>query len=112
MQVHGIINYSPSICPFEFGKCGEEGKKLQKIEYLENEKSFSDEIKKHFLQFPGIDSWIQPSLNLGFSWLLKPANLGEPNEQVTQVGEVLEPSLPSFAGSIKTNKKRGFSWLC
>ena len=45
MQVHDIINYSSFICPFEFGKCGKEGKKLQKFEYLENEKSFLDEIK-------------------------------------------------------------------
>ena len=37
-----IINYSTSICPFESGKCGKEGKKF---EYLENEKSFLDEIK-------------------------------------------------------------------
>ena len=36
---HDIINYSTSICPFESGKCGKEGKKLQKFEYLENEKS-------------------------------------------------------------------------
>ena len=42
------INYSTSICPFEFGKCGKEGKKLQKLEYFENEKSFLDEIKKTF----------------------------------------------------------------
>ena len=49
MPIHDIKNYSTSICPFEFGKCGEEEKKLQKIEYFENEKSFSDEIKKHFL---------------------------------------------------------------
>ena len=49
MPIHDIKNYSTSICPFEFGKCGEEEKKLQKIEYSENEKSFSDEIKKHFL---------------------------------------------------------------
>ena len=48
MSIHDIINYSTSICPFEFGKYGEEGKKLQKIEYPGNEKSFSDEIKKHF----------------------------------------------------------------
>ena len=48
MPVHNI-NYSTSTCPFEFRKCGEEGKKLQKIEYLQNEKNFSDEIKKHFL---------------------------------------------------------------
>ena len=63
-------------------------------------------------QHPGIDSWVQPRLNLGFSWVLNPANLGEPSEQVTQVSWVLEPSLPSLAGFIKTNKKPGFSWVC
>ena len=42
------INYSTSICPFESGKCGKEGKKLQKFEYLEKEKSFLDEIKNIF----------------------------------------------------------------
>ena len=42
------INYSTFICPFESGKCGKEGKKLQKYEYLENEKSFLDEIKNNF----------------------------------------------------------------
>ena len=45
------INYSTSICPFESGKCGKEGKKLQKFEYLENEKSFLDEIKNIFHSF-------------------------------------------------------------
>ena len=50
MSNHDIINYSTSICPFESGKCGKEGKKLQKFEYLENKKSFLDEIKKHFSQ--------------------------------------------------------------
>ena len=44
-SIHDTINYSTSICPFESGKCGKEGKKLQKFEYLENEKSFLDEIK-------------------------------------------------------------------
>ena len=34
-----------------FGKCGKEGKKLQKFEYLENEKSFYDEIKNFFYNF-------------------------------------------------------------
>ena len=34
------INYSTSIFPFESGKCGKEGRKLQKFEYLENKKSF------------------------------------------------------------------------
>ena len=36
------------ICPFESGKCGKEVKKIQRFEYLENENSFLDEIKKHF----------------------------------------------------------------
>ena len=44
-QKGNMINYSTSICLFEPGKCGKEGKKLQKFEYLENEKSFLDEIK-------------------------------------------------------------------
>ena len=43
-----IINYSTFICPFASGKCGKEGKKF---EYLENEKSFLDEIKNIFHSF-------------------------------------------------------------
>ena len=39
------------ICPFESEKCGKEGKKLQKFEYLENEKNFLDEIKNIFHSF-------------------------------------------------------------
>ena len=46
--IHDIINYSISICLPESGKCGKEGKKLQKFEYLENKKSFFDEIKSVF----------------------------------------------------------------
>ena len=49
--IYDIINYSTSISPFESGKCGEEGKKLQKCEYLENKKSFLDEIKNIFHSF-------------------------------------------------------------
>ena len=49
--IHEIINYSTSIWPLEFGKCGKEGKKLQKFEYLENEKSFLDELKNIFHSF-------------------------------------------------------------
>ena len=45
------MNYSTSICPFVSGKCGKEGKKLQKLEYLENEKSFLDVIKNTFHSF-------------------------------------------------------------
>ena len=51
MSVDGIINYSTSICPFESGNCGKEGKKLQNFEYLENEKSFSGEAKNIFHSF-------------------------------------------------------------
>ena len=50
-SIHDMINDSTSICPFESGKYRKEGKKLQKIEYLENEKNFLDEIKNIFLSF-------------------------------------------------------------
>ena len=43
--IYDIINYSTSICPFESGNSGKEGKKLQTFEYLENEKRFLYEIK-------------------------------------------------------------------
>ena len=46
--MHDIINYSSSIHPFESGKSGKQEEKIQKFEYLENEKSILDEIKKHF----------------------------------------------------------------
>ena len=46
-----IINYFTSICPFESGNCGKEEEKLQKSEYLENEKNFLDEIKNTFHSF-------------------------------------------------------------
>ena len=43
------------MCPFESGNCGKEGKKLQKLEYLKNEKSFLDEKKKtFFIVFAGL----------------------------------------------------------
>ena len=58
---YDIINYSTSICPFESRQCG--GKKLQKIEYLENENSFLDEIKTFFTVFEGL-SFDQKNKNL------------------------------------------------
>ena len=54
MSIHDVINYSTSTCPLESGKCGKEGKKLQKFEYLENENSFLDEIKIFFIVFKGL----------------------------------------------------------
>ena len=50
-------NYSTSICPFESGKRGKEGKKIQKFEYLENEKSIFDEIKNTFQSFGRTIIW-------------------------------------------------------
>ena len=47
-SIHYIINYSTSIHSFESGKCGREEEKLQKLDYLKNEKSFLDEIKNIF----------------------------------------------------------------
>ena len=49
--MYDIVNYSTFTCPFESGKCGKEVKKLQKFEYLENDKSFFDEIKNVFHSF-------------------------------------------------------------
>ena len=49
--MHDIINYATSICPFESGKSGKEEKKIQKFEYLQNEKSFLEEIKNIFHNF-------------------------------------------------------------
>ena len=45
MSIHDIINYSTSISPFEFEKCGKEGNKLQKFENVKNKKSFLNKIK-------------------------------------------------------------------
>ena len=52
--MHDIINYSTSICPFESGKSGKEEEKIQKLEYLENEKRFLDEKKTFFTIFERI----------------------------------------------------------
>ena len=45
------MNYSTSTYPFQSEKSGMEGKKLQKFEFLENEKNFLDEIKNFFIVF-------------------------------------------------------------
>ena len=50
-SINDIINYSTSTCSFGSGKCGKEGKKLQKFEYLENKKSFLVEINNIFHSF-------------------------------------------------------------
>ena len=55
--IHGIINYSISICPFESGKYWEEEENLQKLEYFDNEKSFSEEIKNIVHSFWRVITW-------------------------------------------------------
>ena len=45
------LNYSTSICPFVSGKYERKVKKIQKFEYLENEKGFLDDIKNTFHSF-------------------------------------------------------------
>ena len=50
-KLHLQIYADQFMTSFESGKCGKEGKKLQKLEYLENEKSFLDEIKDIFHSF-------------------------------------------------------------
>ena len=52
--MHDMINYSTSICPFGTGKSGKEEEKIQKVEYLENTKSFLDEIRNIFTVFEGL----------------------------------------------------------
>ena len=49
--MHDIINYSFSICPFEYVKSGKEVEKIEKFEYLENKNNFLDEIKNLFHSF-------------------------------------------------------------
>ena len=56
--IHVITNYFTSTCPFESGNCGKEGKKLHKFEYLENEKSFLDEIKNILHSFQRAIIWL------------------------------------------------------
>ena len=50
LKCYSSLNLNVIICPFESGQCGKEGKKLQ-FEYLENKKSFFDEIKNIFHSF-------------------------------------------------------------
>ena len=46
--IHDIINYFTSFWPFGSAKFGKEGKKLQKFEFLENEK-----LESFFIAFKG-----------------------------------------------------------
>ena len=53
-SIHDRINYSIYICSLQSGKRAKEGKKSQKSEHLENEKSFLDKIKTFSIVFKGL----------------------------------------------------------
>ena len=55
--IDDIIKFFTFICPFEPGKCGKEGRKLPKFEYLGNEKSCLDKIKSIFDSFWRAINW-------------------------------------------------------
>ena len=55
--MHDMTNSFTSICPFVSQKCEKQGKKLQKFEYLDNEKIFFDEIKNTFHSFGRTTIW-------------------------------------------------------
>ena len=50
-------NYYSVIWSFGSGECGKEGKKLQKFEYIENEKSSLNEIKNIFKNTWNVFFW-------------------------------------------------------
>ena len=66
--IHDIIDYSNFICSFESGKCGKEGKKLQKNQYLKNEQSFFDEIRNIFYSFCRTIIWWKNKNLIQNSW--------------------------------------------
>ena len=47
------MNYFTFICPFESGQCRKEWKKLQKLEYFDNEIAFQMKQKTFFIFFKG-----------------------------------------------------------
>ena len=50
-------NYYSFIWSFGSGECGKEGKKLQKFEYIENEKSSLNDIKNIFKNAWNVFFW-------------------------------------------------------
>ena len=54
MPVHDIINYSTSICPFEFEKCGKEGKNYKKLNISRTKRAFKMQYKTFFIIFKGL----------------------------------------------------------
>ena len=60
--MHDIINYSFSICPFEYLKSGKEEEKIEKFKYLENKKNFLDEMKNIYSFWRAIICWKNKNL--------------------------------------------------
>ena len=51
--IHGIINYSTSICPFESGR-ESKGKKYKNLNILRTKRTFSMKQKAFFIVFEGL----------------------------------------------------------
>ena len=51
MQIHGIINHSTSICPFESGKC-EKGKNYKNLNISRTKRAFPS--NKKYIVFEGL----------------------------------------------------------
>ena len=68
-----LVTYYLNKFPFESGKSGKVGIKLQRFEYCTNEKSFLDEIKSIFMVFEGLSCGkkLKKILGLSFKELLQ-----------------------------------------
>ena len=53
-SIHDNINYSTSICSFESGKCGKEGKNYKKLNILRTKRAFEMKQKAFFKVFKGL----------------------------------------------------------
>ena len=53
-SIHDIINYSTSICPFESGKCGKEGKNHKNLNISRRKRAFKMKYKTFFIVFKGL----------------------------------------------------------
>ena len=51
MQAH---SRQTSFCPFESGKCGKEGKTLQKLNILRRKRAFKMKQKRFLMDFEGL----------------------------------------------------------
>ena len=56
-SIHDVTNFPPPLVLLNLESVERKGKKIQKFEYLENEKSFFDEIRNIFYNFWRANIW-------------------------------------------------------